>query len=361
MTRVQLVTVAEDEAEQRVDRWLKRHWPHLGQARVEKMCRKGELRVDGGRVKASTRIRPGMVVRVPPIPDAGPEEEAAQRNGGPDSPVVADADAQTLRDAVLMMDDDVIVLNKSPGLPVQGGSGQRRHLGMLLPALRFGRADDPRLVHRLDKDTSGLLVLARSGAAAASLSRAFRGRAVDKLYFAAVAGCPDPVAGSIRFGLVKKGSAGHEKMETVHPDAVRGIDGARAALTEYKVLEQAGNRMAWVALRPVTGRMHQLRAHMAALGTPIAGDGKYGGRGQENLGDGWSAGLGGDLSRKLHLHACRLRFLHPRTGDPVVMTAPLPAHMAQTWSMMGWRANVGDADLSDILNEPVRRDRRSSG
>jgi 23S rRNA pseudouridine955/2504/2580 synthase len=341
MSRLQHLTVGLDEAEQRLDRWFRRQFPQVTQGRLEKLCRKGEVRVDGGRVKTSTRIGPGQVVRVPPLPDA--PATLADRIG-PAGP--SPAEAQAMTDAVLFRDDHMIVLNKPAGLAVQGGTGQQRHLAAMLPALRFGRNDDPRLVHRLDKDTSGLLVLARTGAAAVELARLFRSRAVEKIYFAAVAGRPDPARGTIRFGLVKAAGKGEgEKMRLIHPDEVQATEGAKNATTDYRVIDQAGGRAAWVALKPVTGRTHQLRAHMAALGCPIAGDGKYGGRGQENDGSGWGAGLGGALSRKLHLHAARLSFPHPVTGQRMNFSAPLPEHMARTWEVFGW--NMAD------LPEPI--------
>jgi len=342
MSGVQRVEVAEDEAEQRLDRWFRRHWPHVEQSRIEKMCRKGEIRVDGGRVKASTRIGPGQVVRVPPLPNADPSPTG--RPTAPRETLDPDLVAE-LRSAVLYRDDHVLALNKPPGLAVQGGSGQRRHLGAYLHKLRFGRDDDPRLVHRLDRDTSGVLVLARTGAAAAALGRAFRSRRVEKVYVAAVAGKLDPPAATIRYGLVKAGGRGAERMEVVLPDLVDSHEGARHAITDYRVIEQAGTRLAAVALRPVTGRTHQLRAHMAALGCPIAGDGKYGGRGQTNLGDGWGAGLGGALSRKLHLHALQVAFDHPANGKRLRFTAPLPEHMARTWDLMGWDSRLMETDL----------------
>ena len=345
MTGVQQVTIGEDEAEQRLDRWFRKRWPHVSQGRIEKMCRKGEIRVDGGRVKAATRVEPGQVVRVPPLPRPSEGVDRAERP----TQRVDKADAAMLHDAVLFRDEHVIVLNKPPGLAVQGGSGQKRHLGSMLSAVRFGRSDDPRLVHRLDKDTSGVLVLARTGVAATDLARQFRGRDVEKTYVAAVAGRPELSAGTIRFGLVKAGGRGNEKMQVVHPNEIRATDGAQTATTDFRVLDQAGQRLAWVALRPVTGRTHQLRAHMAAIGCPIAGDGKYGGRSQENLGDGWGAGLGGALSRKLHLHAARLSFLHPVTDDRISFEAPLPEHMARTWDLMGWR-------YADLPEDPFTED-----
>jgi len=332
MSRLQHLTVGPDEAEQRLDRWFRRQFPQVTQGRLEKLCRKGEVRVDGGRVKTSARVGPGQVVRVPPLPDT--PATVADRIGpaGPSA-----AETQAMSGAVLFRDDHMIVLNKPPGLAVQGGTGQQRHLVAMLPALRFGRADNPRLVHRLDKDTSGLVVLARTGAAAVELARLFRSRAVEKIYFAVVAGRPEPAQGTISLGLVKAGGNGEgEKMRLVHPDEVEATEGAKHATTDYRVIDQAAGRAAWVAMRPVTGRTHQLRAHMAALGCPVAGDGKYGGRGQENDGSGWGAGLGGAISRKLHLHAARLSFPHPMTGKCMSFAAPLPEHMARTWEVFGW-------------------------
>ncbi|GMG83852.1 RluA family pseudouridine synthase [Paralimibaculum aggregatum] len=330
MSGVQHLTIGADEAEQRLDRWLKRAFPVLTQGRIEKLCRRGEIRVDSARAKPATRVAPGQVVRVPPLPEApapAPEARPAMLDAG---------EAEALRRRVLYRDEAMLVLDKPAGLAVQGGSGQVRHLAGMLPALRFEREDDPRLVHRLDKDTAGLIVLARTGAAAVALARAFRSRAVEKIYFALVAGRVQPSAGTVSYGLVKAGRSGEgEKMRILHPDEVAATEGAKHATTDFRVIEQVGGRAAWVALRPVTGRTHQLRAHMAALGNPIAGDGKYGGRGQENLGDGWGAGLGGAASRKLHLHAARLAFRHPLTGRALRFAAPLPEHMARSWELLG--------------------------
>lgn len=341
MSRVQTVTVGSEGADQRLDRWLRRQFPHLAQGRIEKMCRKGELRVDGGRVRASTRLAPGQQVRVPPLPEPG-------ASAAPPGPEISEADARMIRGAVIYRDDHIIALDKPPGLPVQGGSKQRRHVDGLAEALRFGLPEKPRLVHRLDKDTSGLLLLARSQAVARSLTAAFRRRDTRKIYWAAVAGVPAPRSASIRYGLVKApghGAMGEgEKMLCLHPGEVETTTGARHATTDYAVIEAAGTRLAWMALVPITGRTHQLRAHMAALGHPIVGDGKYGGSGQENLGDGWGAQLGGDFSRKLHLHARTLMIEHPVTGAVLHLTAPLPDHMRRTWAMLQWRAEEAPDD-----------------
>lgn len=341
MSGVQILQVAKGEGDQRLDRWLKRRLPQLSQGRIEKMCRKGELRVDGGRVKASTRVEEGQEVRVPPVPDAS--APAVER------PKVDPADAEMIRKAVLFRDDHLLVLNKPPGLATQGGSGQRRHVDGMAEALSFGLDEKPRLVHRLDKDTSGVLLLARTRSVAASLTSAFRSRETRKIYWAAVAGVPSPAMGTIRFGLVKAGGHGRggegEKMRALHPDDVDATPGAKRATTDYAVLSALGSRAAWVAMVPVTGRTHQLRAHMAEIGHPIAGDGKYGGSAQENLGDGWGAGLGGAISRKLHLHARSLALTHPVTGARMRFVAPLPEHMARTWDFVGW-------DPADVLDDP---------
>lgn len=345
MSGVQHVTIAADEAGQRLDRWLKRRFPQVGQGLIERICRKGELRLDGARVRASDRVAAGQVVRLPPLPEGA--APVARR------PTVSDADAAMIQACVIWRDDHVLVLNKPPGLAVQGGSGQLRHVDGMADALRFGHAEKPRLVHRLDRDTSGVLLMARSRLVSAALTSAFRARETRKIYWAALAGVPHPRMGTIRFGLVK--AAGHgaggegEKMRCLHPDEVDSTPGAKRAVTDYAVLAAAGRRLSWAALVPVTGRTHQLRAHMAEIGHPVMGDGKYGGSAQENLGDGWGAGLGGGLSRKLHLHARSLRLRHPVTGADLHLTAPLPEHMARTWSMMDWRA----ADVpEDPFDEP---------
>ena len=342
MTAVQMLTIEDGESDQRLDRWFRRRFPQVSQGRIEKMCRKGEIRLDGGRVKPATRIEAGQTVRVPPLPDA-PAPKAETK--------IAPADAEMMRAAVLYRDDHIIALNKPPGLPTQGGSKQTRHVDGLAEALKFGFDEKPRLVHRLDKDTSGVLLLARTRAVAADLTKAFRARDTRKIYWAAVGGAPLPRMGTIRFGLVKApghGAKGEgEKMRAVHPREVDATPDAKHATTDYAVLSTLGTRAAWVALVPVTGRTHQLRAHMAEIGHPIAGDGKYGGSRQENLGDGWGAGLGGAISKKLHLHARSLTLTHPVTGARLTLTAPLPDHMARTWEMLDWRAADVPADPFD--------------
>lgn len=348
MSGVQVIRVGADEGEQRLDRWLRRRLPQLNQIAIEKLCRTGQLRVDGGRVKPATRVEAGQEVRIPPLPAAAPVPAQPR-------PAIRETDAQMIQSVVLWKDEHVIALNKPAGLPSQGGSGQGdRHVDGLSAALMFGYKERPKLVHRLDKDTSGVLLLARTDRVARRLSEAFRARTTRKIYWAVVAGVPSPKLGTIRFGLVKAPGHGRggegEKMICVHPAKVDQTEGAKRATTDYAVLDSLGSRVSWCALVPVTGRTHQLRAHMAELGHPIIGDGKYGGSGQENLGDGWGAQLGGEISRKLHLHARSIAFDHPVTGRRITITAPLPDHMARTWKTLGWHENEVPADpFADLM------------
>ncbi len=347
MSGVRQITLGANDADQRLDRWLRRMFPHINQGRIEKMCRKGEIRVDGGRAQPSTRLEPGQTVRLPPIPEADTDISA------PRTARVTDADAAMIRATVLYRDDDILALNKPPGLASQGGSGTTRHVDMLADALRFDREDKPRLVHRLDRDTSGVLVMARSVRAAAGLAKAFQSRDARKIYWAVVAGVPHPRIGTIRLGLVKApghGAGGEgEKMRVLPTEEVAATEGAKRATTDYALIEAAAKRASWVALAPITGRTHQLRAHMDAIGHPIIGDGKYGGNAQEKTEDGWGAQLGGQVSRKLHLHARSLAITHPITGARLSFTAPLPDHMARTWELFGWRPQDAPADPFEDL------------
>ncbi|WP_136636930.1 RluA family pseudouridine synthase [Pseudooceanicola onchidii] len=347
MSGVQMLTIGAEDAGQRLDRWLRRIFPQVTQGRIEKMCRKGDLRVDKGRVKSNHRLEEGMVVRVPPIPAA---ETAPKPKPKAE---VTDADAQMMQDCVIYRDDHIIAINKPAGLPTQGGSKQTRHIDGLSEALKFGYDEKPRLVHRLDKDTSGVLMLARTREAAQGLTAALRHRETRKIYWALVAGVPTPYLGEIRFGLVKApghGKSGEgEKMIAIHPAEVARTEGAKRAHTLYATLYRVASRASWVAMEPLTGRTHQLRAHMAEIGHPIIGDGKYGGSGQENLGDGWGAQLGGVISKKLHLHARSMTFLHPVTKKPITVDAPLPDHMAHSWETLGWAEDIAADDPFEAL------------
>ncbi len=345
MTEVQLLQVAEDEGEQRLDRWFKRRFPNVTQGAVEKLCRTGQVRVDGGRVKASDHVTPGQTVRVPPLPE-GP---------APDRPAgISVADERMIQDAVIFKDQHMIVLNKPPGLASQGGSGQgERHVDGLTEALMFGYKERPKLVHRLDKDTSGVLMLARTDRVARALSEALRHRAARKIYWAVVAGVPNPKQGSVKFALMKAPGHGRggegEKMVCVHPAKVADYPDAKRAQTDFFTLWFLGTRLSWMALEPVTGRTHQLRAHMAEIGHPILGDGKYGGSSADNMGEGWGAGIGGEFSRKLHLHARSLTIEHPVTKAPMTFEAALPDHMARTWKALDWKERDVPADPFEAI------------
>ncbi len=347
MSGVKILTVSEDEGEQRLDKWFKRRFPQVTQGAVEKMCRTGQVRVDSARAKASDRVAPGQTIRVPPLPDT--EAPSRRRDGG-----MSAADERMIQAAVLWKDEHIIILNKPPGLPSQGGSGQGdRHLDGLTEALKFGYKDRPKLVHRLDKDTSGVLMLARTDRVARALSEALRHRAARKIYWAVVAGVPHPRQGSIKFALMKapgRGRGGEgEKMICIHPAKVADHPEAKRAQTDYFTLWFLGARLSWMALEPVTGRTHQLRAHMAEIGHPILGDGKYGGSAQENVGDGWGGSIGGDLSKKLHLHARSLTIEHPITKKMLTFEAPLPEHMARTWKLMDWKEKDVPADPFEAI------------
>ncbi len=327
MSDVQLLTVDEDEAGLRLDRWFRRRFPALGHGRLEKLLRTGQVRVDGKRVKASHRVAPGESVRVPPGAGAAapPGSEASPRPAARLDP----KDAADLQARVLFLDDWLIALDKPAGLAVQGGSGQTRHLDAMAEALRFGAKERPRLVHRLDKDTSGVLLLARTAAAARALGEVFHGQDARKTYWAAVAGVPSPRAGRIDLALAKQRDrvAGEEKVSGA---AIEG----RPAATLYRVVQNADKRAAWLQLRPLTGRTHQLRAHCAAIGHPILGDGKYGGK---------AAFLADPaVPRRLQLHARELALPHPADGTTFRISAPLPPHMAETWARLGFDAARGE-------------------
>ena len=318
------VTVEDADGALRLDRWFKRHYPALGHGRLEKLLRTGRIRVDGKRASSNDRVTPGQAIRLPPL-----EEMAGPGPAGPRQ--VSPGDEAMLRDAVLHRDDWLIVLNKPPGLPVQGGSGTERHLDGLLDALRFGLDIRPRLVHRLDKDTSGVLVVARTTAAAAFLTRAFREKTTRKVYWAIVVGLPKLRQGRIDLALAKL--PGREG-ERVRADPEEG----KHAVTYYRVVDSVGAEASWLALLPVTGRTHQLRAHCAALGTPILGDAKYGAAAAH------LAGVPG--AKRVHLHARSISIPHP-LGGSLQVTAPLPRHMRQSWEFFGFPEEVADpyADL----------------
>lgn len=314
MTGVQTLSVTDDEAELRLDRWFKRHFPDLKHGRLEKLLRSGQIRVDGKRAKSNQRLEAGQAVRVPPLgepPEAGGRDER---------PSVSQADAAMIRACVIHMDDDVIVLNKPPGLATQGGTGTTRHVDGMLEALRYDRDSKPRLVHRLDRDTSGVLVVGRSAKAASALAAAFKSRDARKVYWAVVVGSPKLREGKINAPIAKLPGKAGERMEVDE-------DWGKSAVTVYRVVEDVAGKAAWLEMEPLTGRTHQLRVHAAVMGTPIVGDGKYGGAEAHMSGHG--------VSRKLHLHARALRLPHPR-GGMLEVKADLPDHMRETFDFFAF-------------------------
>jgi 23S rRNA pseudouridine955/2504/2580 synthase len=313
---VSMREVSEDEADIRLDRWFRRHYPALTQGVIQKLCRTGQVRVDGRRAEAATRLAPGQSVRIPPLPVAVP---AAPR------PAV-EIDPRLQKDAerlVLYRDEQVLVLDKPAGLATQGGPGISRHVDGMLEALRFGSEHRPRLVHRLDRDTSGLLVVARTPGVAARLAASFRSRAVEKIYWAVVVGRPVPVEGRIELNLVRVNGFRGERAAVAGPF---DTDVAHS-LTEYRTLDHAARKLAWLELHPRTGRTHQLRVHCAAIGAPILGDAVYG---QEKA-------LVEGLAEQVHLHARRLTLPHP-AGGTLAIEAELPPHMLATFRALGFSA-----------------------
>jgi len=321
-TGVQNVAVTADESGMRVDRFLQTRCPGLSFSRIQRVIRKGEVRVDGKRTHANDRLQAGQTVRIPPLRLDQPQPDARGEA----------ADDQTrafLKSITLYEDDDVLVLNKPMGLAVQGGSGTTRHIDGMLEALRDAHGQRPRLVHRLDKDTAGCLLVAKTRFAAAALAKTFRSRAARKIYWALVAGVPKPRQGRISTFLAKD----EREDESLMRIARHGEEGASHAVTYYAVVDTAGPQLAWISLKPVTGRTHQLRAHMAHINHPIIGDPKYFAR------DDWQ--LPGGMQNRLHLVARRIAVPHPR-GGVVDVTAPLPPHMRQSWNLLGLDAKRYD-------------------
>lgn len=323
---VRQFTVSADDDGVRLDRWFKRNLPQIGFATVSRWARTGQIRVDGKRAKPEDRLAEGQVLRVPPGGEEPAREAAKPRARALTPEQIAEAKAMVIHETRA-----AIVLNKPPGLATQGGSKTTKHVDGLLDAFVEGNAPRPRLVHRLDKDTSGVLLIARTPGSAASFSKRFASRSARKVYWALVVGKPDLAEGVIDAPLAKQPGTGGEKM---HIDEENGA----AAKTRYRVVDSAGQRASWVELEPLTGRTHQLRVHMAAIGHPIVGDGKYGGP---------DAFLTGAVSRKMHLHARRLIISEPKTGEgtggKLDVTAELPPHFAASMEVLGFDPSLSDA------------------
>ena len=313
--KVQTVSVAADESGMRVDRFFEARFPGLSFSHIQRIIRKGEVRVNGKRTQPKARLEAGQAVRIPPLKVEAP----APRDDAP----AAQKDRAFLKSIILFEDADVMVLNKPMGLAVQGGSGTTRHIDGMLGALRGPDGQRPRLVHRLDKDTAGCLLVAKTRFAAAALAKTFRSRSARKIYWALVAGVPKPAQGRISTYLAKQEVEEDSYMRI----AKHGEKDAVHAVTYYALVEPAAHKFAWISLKPVTGRTHQLRAHMAHVGNPIVGDPKY-----FNI-ENWE--FPGGVQNKLHLLARRIAVPHPR-GGIIDVSAPLPPHMEQSWNLLGF-------------------------
>ena len=343
---VTLLTVTEDEAGLRIDRWFRRRYPTLALSHLAKICRKGEVRVDGKRVETSTRLEEGQKVRVPPLANEAAAAPAVWR--------ARPEDARALQQMTLFEDKDVLVLNKPYGLAVQGGSGTTHHIDGMLESLARGDTR-PVLVHRLDRDTSGVLLIAKSRRMAADLGEIFRSRQAKKIYWALVEGVPKPSQGRISLYLAKGAGMGDDRAAGRRKPAASPTDArekmrvarhgeadAQHSLTYYAIVDKVAPRCAWLSMKPLTGRTHQLRAHAEAIGHPIFGDPKYGHRPEDDVRrrDPLRA-MPEEFERKLHLLARRLVLPHPR-GGLIDVTAPLPDHMRRSWEMFGFDMNPYD-------------------
>ena len=343
---VRQFTVSEDDEGIRLDRWFKRNLPQVGFATVSRWARTGQIRVDGKRVKPEDRLAAGQVLRVPP----GGEDSPAAKKAAPRARVLSPEQIAEAKDMVIRETPSAIVLNKPPGLATQGGSKTTKHVDGLLDAfVEDEKTPRPRLVHRLDKDTSGVLLIARTPGSAASFSKRFASRSARKVYWALVVGKPQLAEGVIDAPLAKQPGTGGEKM---HIDEENGA----AAKTRYRVVDSAGQRASWVELEPLTGRTHQLRVHMAAIGHPIVGDGKYGGQ---------DAFLTGAVSRKMHLHARRLIISEPKAGEgsggKLDVTAELPPHFAMSMEVLGFDPALSDASpLREDVTEKTPEEKKQA-
>jgi 23S rRNA pseudouridine955/2504/2580 synthase len=323
--RVETIKVKADEADMRLDRWFRIHFPDVGYSYLQKLLRTGQVRVNSKRAEGNERLEAGAQIRVPQVvrtekPPAAPSVKAPLG--------LSKADRTAIERMILFEDDHVLVLNKPFGLAVQGGSGTKRHVDGMLAGMadRFG-GERPRLVHRLDRDTTGVLLIAKHRDAAAKLGRVFQTRSAAKTYWALVKGVPRPPQGKVEAPLVKASGPDGDRVRKALPGEQKE---AMHATTHYSVVDRLANKASWVSLKPVTGRQHQLRAHMALIGHPIVGDNKYGG--DDNL-------PAEQIENKLHLHARRLVLPHPVTGGKIDVTAPLPDHMRKTWDLLSLDAD----------------------
>ena len=353
---VQVCDVVEDEAQMRLDRWFRHRFPGLAMSHLNRIVRKGDVRVNGKRVDTSARLETGDKVRVPPLRLDDPALPAVRRASE------SQADIEFLKSITLYEDAHVLVLNKPYGLAVQGGPGVKRHIDGLLDCLTPYNGQKPRLVHRIDKDTSGVLLVARTRKMAADLGDIFRKRETRKIYWSVVRGVPRPEQGRISLFLKKgPGMTGERSHRTSQRQAPRGAqqpfhgdpekmqvakhgdDAAQHSVTYYTTLDKVAPRLAWLSMKPITGRTHQLRAHAEAIGHPIIGDPKYALTLADNdprQSDPLRA-LPSGMDNKLHLLARRLVLPNPR-GGILDVTAPLPPHMKKTFDLFGFDVSQYD-------------------
>lgn len=326
MNTIENKTIAADEAGMRLDRWFKLHFPGLAFGQLQKLLRSGQIRIDGGRVKSDTRIATGQSVRLPPQLTGMSKEQPLTRNTIRDR-----GDLDVLQAMLLHEDKKVLVFNKPAGLAVQGGSGVNRHVDSMLESMRSQKGEKPRLVHRIDRETTGVLVVARTRGAAAELTKAFRHRNTEKTYWAICKGVPRKREGQISTWMIKERLPEGDIMRV----AKHGEPDADHAVSNYRVIDNTGPTLSWLELQPVTGRTHQLRVHTQHLGNPIIGDPKY--FDIEN----WE--FPGGIQKRLHLHARRIRIPHP-DGGVLDVKAPLPPHMLQTFNLLGLEESDGEPE-----------------
>ena len=324
---VETMKVASAEAGLRLDKWFKIHFPDITHGYLQKLLRSGQVRINSKRVEASDRLEAGALIRVPKVARMPAKASPGVKPAG-----ASKADRDAIERMILFEDDDVLVLNKPFGIAVQGGTGTSRHIDGILAGMvdRFG--DRPRLVHRLDRDTTGILLVAKHRNAAAKLGRTFQTRSAAKTYWALVKGVPKPPQGKIEAALVKAAGPDGDRVRKAGPGEQ---EEAMHATTHYSVIDRVGHKASWVSLKPVTGRQHQLRAHMAMIGCPVVGDNKY---------DGEDVLVDSGIDKMLHLHARRLIIPHPSGEGRIDITANLPAHMLRTWEMLGLDPDRFDGD-----------------
>ena len=327
MSGIESATVSRDEDGIRLDRWFKRHFPEVPHGLLEKLLRTGQIRLDGKRAGSGDRLSWGQIIRLPPQVhnvNSPVENESTESQTG--SAQVDEHERMFAEGLVIYQDQSVYVLNKPPGLPTQGGTGVKQHVDGLLDYLTQGKNQRPRLVHRLDRDTSGVLVVARTVPAATSLGNSLAHRDAKKIYWALVKGMPKEARGTIKAMIAKETGHGPHGRDEKMAIADEDDEEAKVAITDYVVVDRAGDKYSWLALRPITGRTHQIRVHLASIGHPIIGDFKYGGKAARGK---------GSIPDKLHLHARYIDIAHP-DSQRLRVTAPVPDHMRKSFTFLGF-------------------------